>query len=93
MQVRRYTLANIFPNSKTSQSYQKENEFAMLINTNRKNNIVNSLIPEEFKEYIMKKIDENEQECAIKKKMEVPVVSEFYNLFNKSKLMLSTILS
>ena len=65
----------------------------MLVNTNRKDNIVNFLIPKEFKEYIMEKIDKNEQEYAIKKRMKVTVVSEFYNLFNKSEQMSSTISS
>ena len=41
----------------------------------------------------MKKIDESVQEYAIKKRMKVLVVSEFDNLFNKSKLMSNTISS
>ena len=75
------------PEFKNKSKLPEKIGFEMLVKTNRKNNIVNSLISKEFKEYIMKKIDENEQEYAIKKRMEVSAVSEFYNLFNKSKLM------
>ena len=50
---------------------------------------MNTLVPVDFKAFVMKAVRENEKKFVIKKKMDIEVSAKFKELFKKSDMISS----